>query len=338
MFVSAKRVSKTLHNIQRIAQSDGLKGEKRAAVDYIHFIQDAVTLHWPNLYHLFYRRPWLVSTELTNDCNLKCKMCFRGKRRAGVGYMDFDLFKRVVDEAAQIGDVTLSLFLGGEPTLHPQFDRMVEYAMSHRKRLYVGFNTNGMLMNKRRSELIVRSGVDYVIFSLEGIGSLNDNIRLGSIYEVVERNILDLLDIRGNRTKPRVSTNTVVSVQSDSELQAIYDKWHGKLDAVSFNPCFDENFGILNWSTLRRWNPGYKLRQFCPMPFYDLHVLWNGDVTYCFHDLNGEGYVGNAYDYSLMDIWRGNKIEAIRQGILFGKKVGLCSKCMKFNNEDEKVC
>ncbi|MGD0995604.1 MAG: radical SAM protein [Candidatus Bathyarchaeia archaeon] len=306
---------------------------KRAAVEHI---QDSVTLHWPSLHRLFYKRPRVVSTELTNDCNLNCNMCYRGKRRAGVGYMDFDLFKRVVDEAAQIGDVTLSLFLGGEPTLHPRFDKLIEYAMSHRRRLYeVGFDTNGMLMDKRKSECIVRSGVDYVIFSLEGIGGLTENIRLGSVYEVVERNILNLLDIRGNHTKPRVSTNTTISVQSDSELKAIYDRWHGKLDAVSFNACLDENFRIINWSTLHRWNPRYKLPQFCTMPFYQIHVLWNGDVTYCCHDINSEGIVGNVYDNSLIDIWRGDRLAAIRQGILCGKKVGLCSKCMKFNNENE---
>jgi sulfatase maturation enzyme AslB (radical SAM superfamily) len=302
----------------------------------IPFFKDATVSFWHGLHSFAYRLPYNLSVELTNDCNLKCKMCIRGKRKAGIGYMDFDLFCRIVKEAAQIGNMYLNLNLGGESTLHPRFDEMVEYAMSHRNHLYgVGFYTNGMLLNKHKSELLVRLGVDDVAFSLDGIGPVTENIRLGSVYSVVERNILNLLKIRGTHPKPRVLTHTAITTQSDDELQMIYNQWHKKVDAVTFTGWQDESFRILNWSRLHKWNPNYILPRFCTFPFYWLYVLWNGDVTICCHDVNGEANVGNVCDCSLIDVWRGDKLEAIRQGILSGDKIGLCSKCMKFKTGRE---
>jgi MoaA/NifB/PqqE/SkfB family radical SAM enzyme len=325
------KLTKMLDNVQTQVKSIALK--KRLDMP---FLKDAAISLWPGLHRFAYRRPYYLSIEITNDCNLKCKMCYRGKRRAGIGYMDFDLFCRIVDEAAQIGNIYLSLFLGGESTLHPRFDDMIEYAMSHRNHLYgVGFFTNGMLLNKHKSELLVRLAVDDITFSLEGIGPVTENIRLGSVYSVVERNILNLLKIRGTHPKPQVLINTTITVQSDDELQAIYNQWRGKVDAVIFNGCLDESFRITNWSRLRKWNPNYTLPRFCAFPFYWLYVLWNGDVIICCHDVNAVSNVGNVCDCSLIDIWRGDKLEAVRQGILSGDMIGLCSKCMKFKTGNE---
>jgi sulfatase maturation enzyme AslB (radical SAM superfamily) len=300
------------------------------------FLKNAAISLWPSLHRIAYRRPYYISIEITNACNLKCEMCYRSKRKAGIGYMDFDLFCRIVDEAAQIGNVYLSLFLGGESTLHPQFDDMIEYAMSHRNHLYgLGFFTNGMLLDKHKSELLVRLAIDDITFSLDGIGSVTENIRLGSVYSVVERNILNLLKIRGTHPKPKISINTTITVQSDDELQAIYNQWQGKVDAIIFSGCGDESFRITNWSRVRKWNPNYTLPKFCTFPFYWLYVLWNGDVTICCHDVAGEGNVGNVCNCSLIDVWRGDKLEAVRQGILSGDMIGLCSKCMKFKTGNE---
>ncbi|MEX2720399.1 MAG: radical SAM/SPASM domain-containing protein [Candidatus Wukongarchaeota archaeon] len=65
-----------------------------------------------------------VNVELTNDCNMNCEWCFAKKRK--VGYMDFDLFRSVINQIPKFCRVCLSF--GGESGLHPDFDEMVEYA------------------------------------------------------------------------------------------------------------------------------------------------------------------------------------------------------------------
>lgn len=69
--------------------------------------------------------PYLTSIaiEPTNDCNMDCGYCYRKNRE--VGYMDFAVFKRIVDHLPFYLRVGLSY--GGESILHPQFNEMVAY-------------------------------------------------------------------------------------------------------------------------------------------------------------------------------------------------------------------
>lgn len=68
-----------------------------------------------------------IQVELTNACVHSCSNCTRfcGHHKKPF-FMDWDTFKRAVDSLKdwprQIG------IMGGEPTLHPEFERFVEYA------------------------------------------------------------------------------------------------------------------------------------------------------------------------------------------------------------------
>lgn len=314
---------------------DGVSGLLRGGwVNLSQSFQERVTYIFPESYSLFFKKPRTIFAETTNNCNLNCEMCYRGKR--ATGFMDFSLFKSVVDQSAKIGNVCLMLHFGGETTLHPRFLDMLKYAMSKRSQLYnVGFFTNGMLLDELKSAWLVKLGVDYVTFSLDGVGEVTERIRRGSNYETVSDNIWKLLAIRGNRVKPIVSTNTTISTQSDSELLAIREEWASKVAIVNFNGCIDDHFRILNLERWRKWNKSSlkeNLPRFCTMPFYLLAVLWNGQVTYCCHDLNGVGNVGNANEQTLMEIWKGETFKQIRRGILNSHRIGdLCASCEKWN-------
>jgi len=94
--------------------------------------------------------------------------------------MQLDLFKHLVDEAANIGDVSLLLGIGGESLLHPDFVEMLEYAMSRRSKFCdVGFFTNGTLFDEKVAEAVVRLGVDWVDFSIDGVGEVTERVRRG---------------------------------------------------------------------------------------------------------------------------------------------------------------
>ena len=45
-----------------------------------------------------------------------------------MGIMNFQLFKKIVDEANEIGVGAISLASRGEPTMHKQLPEMLEYA------------------------------------------------------------------------------------------------------------------------------------------------------------------------------------------------------------------
>ena len=53
------------------------------------------------------------------------------KKIAGLGYMEFDLFKKIIDECGRNGVFSIRISFRGEPLLHPQAFEMIEYAKTH---------------------------------------------------------------------------------------------------------------------------------------------------------------------------------------------------------------
>ncbi len=68
---------------------------------------------------------WL---EITPSCTLKCKHCYVASMPGlGHGKMRFKDWTRVLDQLHELDCITIQ-FIGGEPTIHPHFCELVEYA------------------------------------------------------------------------------------------------------------------------------------------------------------------------------------------------------------------
>lgn len=72
-----------------------------------------------------------LELEITSRCQLTCSShCYAEAGPAkGHGTLTADDWKKVIDEAARIG-VRKIQFIGGEPTLHPDFTELVEHALA----------------------------------------------------------------------------------------------------------------------------------------------------------------------------------------------------------------
>ena len=286
----------------------------------------------PRTLPLLFRKPFVILIEPTNTCNLNCQMCIRGDRP--VGMMNLNLFKQLIDEAADIGKVLLFLHVGGESLLHPDFIEMLEYTMNKHDRFReVGFFTNGTLFTEKVADAVVRLGIDFVNFSVDGVGDVTQNIRRGSNYETVKKNIQFLIELRGNKLKPRVSIVTTITVQSDDELRNVQKEWMGKIDNVAFGPQLDYDFRVMNLPHAQQFNPSWIIDHPCKMPFSWLCVLWNGDLTYCCHNIQGKYLIGNAKETALLKSWRSKQMAHIRKGILLNSPIPgtLCEKCRKYD-------
>lgn len=115
-------------------------------------------------------------------------MCIRRTWRAQeFGHMDFDLYRRVIDEGA--GRLRrVSLYGFGEPFTHTRFPEFVRHA---REALgdtaYILTVTNGTLLNTRIASEAFRAGIDEIAFSVDApeIEPLS-RIRVGSeSYDVL---------------------------------------------------------------------------------------------------------------------------------------------------------
>lgn len=106
-----------------------------------------------------------LNLELTDHCNIKCRMCSQSMRDEAHGvpsqFMAFSTWRQSLQGLAAMKDeVHLCPHWLGEPTLHPDFDRFVEYAfaVNRNNRLFRTFklHTNGVLLPEERARLLLR--------------------------------------------------------------------------------------------------------------------------------------------------------------------------------------
>ncbi|PIN85968.1 hypothetical protein COV19_07160 [Candidatus Woesearchaeota archaeon CG10_big_fil_rev_8_21_14_0_10_44_13] len=120
---------------------------------------------------------WL-SIFLTYDCNLDCKHClYKGKK----GSMDLETAKEMLKEAKELRYKSVS-FSGGEPTTHPKFFDIIEYAAA------LGFEmdivTNGVNLKTNDFLRLARIRKLALTISLDSYDQeKNDRLRGKGSYE-----------------------------------------------------------------------------------------------------------------------------------------------------------
>ena len=116
--------------------------------------------------------PSRLYIECTAACNISCdQACCAPEtgitRTRQAGMLDFELFRRVVDEAGP-SLVRIDFFNYGEAFLHKRAIEMCEYIKSRFPHVYLYTSTNGLAFNEEQVRRLVRSGIDEVTFSIDG--------------------------------------------------------------------------------------------------------------------------------------------------------------------------
>ena len=123
--------------------------------------------------------PLLVDLELASVCNLKCPMCYtitdEFKQKVTKGFMDFDLYKRIIDEIAN-KVYAIRISFRGESTMHANFVECIEYAKKSGIK-EISTLTNGANLHGTNLERIIKAGIDWITISIDGTGSTYEKIR-----------------------------------------------------------------------------------------------------------------------------------------------------------------
>lgn len=126
-----------------------------------------------------YRHPRLtyLFLELTNACNLSCRHCGSNCSRSCHDYMDTELIFRTLKEVAEdFGSSTVMICLtGGEPMLHPDFFKIVEYIVS--LGFPWGITTNATLINEDNARKLKDLQLRSITISLDGLEQTHDWLR-----------------------------------------------------------------------------------------------------------------------------------------------------------------
>jgi MoaA/NifB/PqqE/SkfB family radical SAM enzyme len=138
-----------------------------------------------------------VYIEPTNRCNLECRTCIRHSWTEPLGHMSGETFGRIVQGLRAFSPAPVVFFGGfGEPLAHPRIVEMVNEVKGLGAR--VELITNGMLLDARMADGLVRAGLDMLWVSLDGATPESyADVRLGAALPQVLENVRHLIELRG---------------------------------------------------------------------------------------------------------------------------------------------
>lgn len=123
-----------------------------------------------------------LDMTITDYCNLNCKHCFlRDKNK---NHMSIEMIEDIVRDYMTLDHPVsgrMVLISGGEPTVHPDFPKIIE--MFHHNNWQVNLATNGNDIPRLVDEGVIRPG-DNVQVSVDGLMKLHDIIRGNGSFDV----------------------------------------------------------------------------------------------------------------------------------------------------------
>ncbi|MBC8433529.1 MAG: radical SAM protein [Desulfobacterales bacterium] len=120
--------------------------------------------------------------HILTQCNLKCKHCYINREQHGEQKLSIETIKAWLEVFARKNKTANVIFLGGEPTMHPDLPAAVKSAKK------IGYSsitvdTNGYLFHDILSK-VAPDEIDYFSFSLDGATrKTNDMIRGYESYD-----------------------------------------------------------------------------------------------------------------------------------------------------------
>lgn len=116
-----------------------------------------------------------LTVQITNRCNLHCKMCNDGKRNPE------EISTKVRDELLKLMPYAQEItWLGGEVFLYPYFDMLFSEACKYPVKQHI--STNGLLIDEKTAVKLIENNVD-LFFSIDGTtAEVYESIRRGARF------------------------------------------------------------------------------------------------------------------------------------------------------------
>lgn len=286
--------------------------------------------------------PPLVQLALMHYiCNSRCLKCPVGLYNRGEMGQDnkgefdpekrrffpFGIFQTVAVEMGKHPWSILRFHGRGEPLMHPDYVKMIEFAKKSEVGTVTSF-TNAILLDQKMAESILMAGMDLLELSIDAASdSLYRQFRGTGYFNLVVRNANAFILAR-NRLgcKTRVIVSAVDCPEFQPEKEQFREYWSSRADMVIFRP----------YHTYGGRLPAIK--SCMPDEIVPCAQLWTrfsinpwGQVNACFNDWADEEIVGdlNEPDASIAGIWRDRKFEGIREASLRRRSIlKCCGTCL----------
>lgn len=254
--------------------------------------------------------PPQLDVELNGGCNMKCPFCLHGygdKRPNDL--MPIERYKKLIDEAVSFGIRGLKLNYINEPMLRKDLEECIAYAKSAGM-LNIYMVTNGTLLNDKRRDSMLNSGITKLFISVDAMTSETYNKqRLSGKFDLVVKNILDFVAERNRRglRYPIVRVSFLRNALNIHEEKDFQKFWEGKVDMIAFQKMND----------LPDLNSGLILEDIeepsgCTFPFKQMVVDYEGDILPCCKMGGKKLALGNISNTTLKDAWTSTAMKDLK--------------------------
>ncbi|MDW8802184.1 tungsten cofactor oxidoreductase radical SAM maturase [Clostridium sp. A1-XYC3] len=292
--------------------------------------------------------------ELTDKCNLNCKICYRKSWNQDFYDIDEKMLNKLVNELkthCQLKEIVIGGI--GEPMLSSHFKETIELLKDYK----LIITTNGTLIDENLSEYLVKY-VDVITVSIDGLFDKHKEIR-GIDLDLIVSNINTLNKIKDKFSSktPLINIQFVLSKENSNEIFKVMDLAvdlkADKFIVSNIIPQTPENKDMVLYSMyenkdikelfnkvtlyslykgIRLSLPNYELKTIRRCEFIKdsaVFVCASGDIAPCYrfahhyteYVFGREKHVnkfsfGNIKTDTLVNIWNSEKYENFREGIL----------------------
>ena len=285
--------------------------------------------------------PYAITIFPIYACNFKCNYCLHSLEKEKRGHvssvvsMDLDLYKKCIDDISHFPNKLKVLhFIGyGEPLLHKDIVKMVEYAVDRNVANTVDIVTNGSLLTPQLSRALINAGLSSLRISLQGLNSTKykEVCDVKIDYAKFIENIRYFYENRGNT---RVHIKIIDTGLKDFEDQDFINKFSNICDTIAVEhlvPVIDKINYTNNSFGKNQLGNEISHCEICPQPFYFMQINPDGKCVPC---CNGDIpiYLGDCKTESANKIWNNIQSNSFRRMHLKKEKSinQICSSCKQY--------
>ena len=285
--------------------------------------------------------PFVLMVDPSSICNFRCKFCPTGNpdliRKTGryQGFLDFNLFKKIIDDLKEFSEPikVLRLYKEGEPLLNPRLADMIKYAKDSRRILRIDITTNGALFNPKINRQIIGAGLDQINISVNGVNA-EQIYKFSNAKVDFEKYIENIRDLYQNKENCEIYIKAIKENLSTEEQSKFFDIFEDMADRIfleNLSPVWPEfEFdGIKMEFNSGHYGQPIIERQVCPFIFYMMVINSDGKASLCVGDWKHQLIYGDTRKQSVRDIWLGKVINSYRITHLENRRqdINFCKNC-----------
>lgn len=278
-------------------------------------------------------KPLEITLGLTSYCNLLCKMCFRNYLSSSEKInMPMEIVDRIVSQCKELNVSSIWLGSFSEALLHPEIKTIIK-KFGELEPLDFWLTTNGTLLSRDISEVLVDSGVTKLHVSLDAAKEETYKIIRGGKLDIVEKNVEEFLKIREEKGSklPLLRVTFVEQEDNKQEIDEFVEKWSGVADIIDVQKMTDYSKLYDDMEVDSHKDSFFD----CYYAFYQLAILYDGQILPCPCPIFDSGKKYNIQSTSLIEYWNCDEMKKIENSMLTGESYfDCCRKCLSLKKTE----